>query len=236
MTIPLLDPINRAIERIFMAHHPFSAICFDCDGVIIDSMPTHVAAWVDAFANHGCTIDPLDIYIREGSTTVDVSRDVWQRHMGRPIDPDVQKQLIHDKETAYRERFQLSFFPEIPAILDICESHNIRVAMVTGTSSGNLTKSVPAEMLDRFDAIVTAESIANGKPAPDPYLKGAELLHLSPNNCLAVENAPYGIASAKGAGMTCVAIATSLAAEHVSEADRIFANHADFMAWLKATV
>jgi beta-phosphoglucomutase-like phosphatase (HAD superfamily) len=63
-----------------------------------------------------------------------------------------------------------------------------------------------AEMKYAFSATVSSEQVARGKPAPDVYLRAAELLGLHPRRCLAVEDSTNGILSAKGAGMSLVAI------------------------------
>ena len=67
--------------------------------------------------------------------------------------------------------------------------------------------------------IVAGDSVKHGKPCPDPYLKAAKLLKLFPDDCIVVENAPYGIESAKRAGMYCIAVTTSLPKEYLRKAD-----------------
>ena len=64
-------------------------------------------------------------------------------------------------------------------------------------------------------------NVKKGKPHPEPYLKAAEALSLKPAQCLVVENAPFGIESAKRAGMFCVAVATSLPKEYLKGADTV---------------
>jgi len=68
---------------------------------------------------------------------------------------------------------------------------------------------------------VSGDSVKRGKPYPDPYIKAAKILGLRPNDCLVIENAPYGIRSAKAAGMFCVAVTTSLPKEYLKKADVI---------------
>jgi len=69
--------------------------------------------------------------------------------------------------------------------------------------------------------VVTGDSVKKGKPHPEPYLKAASVLGLRPKQCLVVENAPFGIASAKKAGMFCIAITTSLPRDYLKQADII---------------
>jgi len=69
--------------------------------------------------------------------------------------------------------------------------------------------------------MVTGDMISHGKPHPEPYLKACRLLKVHPSECLVVENAPFGIESAKRAGLYTVALTTSLPAGYLSGADHI---------------
>jgi len=72
-----------------------------------------------------------------------------------------------------------------------------------------------------FDASVTGSDVTNKKPAPDIYLKAAELLDLRPVECLVVEDAVSGIKAAKAAGCRCLAVSTSFDRDQLSDADWI---------------
>ena len=76
--------------------------------------------------------------------------------------------------------------------------------------------------MDRFEAIVTADDVRRFKPNPDPYLKALEKLKQEPEGCLVVENAPAGVQSAKAAGLTCYAVASTLPPPYLQASDRIF--------------
>ena len=67
--------------------------------------------------------------------------------------------------------------------------------------------------------LVTADDVMNGKPHPEPYLKGAELLGVAAGECLVVEDAPAGIRAAHAAGMKAVGLTSTFAAEELEEAD-----------------
>jgi len=69
--------------------------------------------------------------------------------------------------------------------------------------------------------LVTAEDVTQGKPAPDPYLKGAELLRVQPQNCVVVEDAVAGIRSAHAAGMRVISLPSTYPVEELQEADAI---------------
>ena len=72
--------------------------------------------------------------------------------------------------------------------------------------------------------LVTADDVVNGKPHPEPYLKGAEGLGIDPKLCIAFEDAPAGIRAAQAAGMRVIALATTFPREELHEATAIIAN------------
>jgi len=72
-----------------------------------------------------------------------------------------------------------------------------------------------------FRAVVSSEDVAHGKPAPDIFLRTAELLEVSPKECCVIDDSVSGVEAAVAAGMTAVAITNSLPAEKLSRATTI---------------
>ncbi|MFA4984764.1 MAG: HAD family phosphatase, partial [Candidatus Omnitrophota bacterium] len=87
------------------------------------------------------------------------------------------------------------------------------------TPMRELSSIIPSGIRGLFDAIVSGDSVKKGKPHPEPYLEASRILGLRPQDCLVVENAPFGIESAKKAGMFCIAITTGLPREYLRQAD-----------------
>jgi sugar-phosphatase len=71
------------------------------------------------------------------------------------------------------------------------------------------------------ERFVTADDVENGKPHPEAYLKGAEILGAAPETCVVIEDAPAGVRSAKAAGMKVVAVATTHREKDLHEADAV---------------
>ena len=94
------------------------------------------------------------------------------------------------------------------------------MCLVTGTERKN-AEHMLGPLLARFDAVVTHELTTEEKPHPAPYLLGAKLLSTPPERCVAFENAPRGIASAKRAGARCIAITSTLPRERLLAADAV---------------
>ena len=84
--------------------------------------------------------------------------------------------------------------------------------------------SMPFTGVEMLEAVVTGSDVKNGKPSPEPYLKALKLLRVKAKEAVAIENAPFGVRSAKAAGLRCLALETSLSKEYLKEADAIFPN------------
>ena len=97
----------------------------------------------------------------------------------------------------------------------------IKTAIITGANRARLDELLAGHLKGFFEIAVTSDDVTNTKPFPEPYLKGAALLKLSPADCLVIENAPLGIRSAKEAGMTVIAVRTTLPDKYLRQADYI---------------
>jgi beta-phosphoglucomutase-like phosphatase (HAD superfamily) len=94
-------------------------------------------------------------------------------------------------------------------------------AVASSTSRTNLEAIFASTGLHEFfDAVVSAEDVVNGKPAPDVFLKAASLLGVPPKRCIVFEDALFGIEAAQRAGMKVVAVATTNPLDLLRHADR----------------
>jgi HAD superfamily hydrolase (TIGR01509 family) len=126
--------------------------------------------------------------------------------------------------------------PGIEPLLYDLRGRGYLLGLVTGSARSVVDESlVPTGVASFFEVIVAGDEVAAGKPDPEPYHTAAARLGIPPDQCLAVENAPLGIASAKASGMGCVALQTTLPAEQLSAADRVFPNVQAMRAWLFAS-
>jgi HAD superfamily hydrolase (TIGR01509 family) len=91
------------------------------------------------------------------------------------------------------------------------------------------TALATAGIADAFDTIVTSDDVVEPKPAPDLYLLACERLGVAPSEALALEDSPSGVAAAKAAGLTCIAV-PQFAETDVSAADRVIASLEDLLA------
>lgn len=207
------------------------AIIFDVDGVLVDSMRFQADAWVKAFQDVEITISREDIYELEGSNDNRLIKSIFEK-AGKEPEPEHFKQLP-EKKREILEFDRIRPFAGIVECLDELKQH-FKLAMVSGSSQHTVQKVVDKFFSGYFDVIVNGSDLERGKPDPDPYLKALEMLDLTRNECIVVENAPFGITAAKRAGLYCVAVASMLEPEKVQHADLVLEDHAYLLDYLKS--
>lgn len=198
----------------------FKAIIFDMDGVIVDSMPYHYISWFETLKPYGVSLTAFDIYEREG--------EMWQKslkelleHDGVEVNNKILNKAITVKKKLFKKYFKRFIFAGAEEFLNCIKNKDYKLALVSGTPEKEIRKILPGKIIKLFDVIVAGDHVKKGKPNPEPYLKAAKKLKLSPKDCAVVENAPLGIEAAKKAGMFCFAITTSLPKPFLKMADVI---------------
>ena len=188
----------------------FDAVIFDCDGTLVDSMPAHFDAWCEALAIYGAGgIFKEDVFFAMGGRpTRDIVVQLNDEYNLR-LDPVA---VAMAKRECFLKRLNMvTLIEEVAAFAERLRG-KVPMAIATGGSRMVIEKTLKiVGVSDWFDEVVTADDIVNGKPAPDIFLKAAELLGVEPSKCLALEDAPAGIISAQAAGMQVIAIPCPLA-------------------------
>jgi beta-phosphoglucomutase len=208
----------------------YRAVLFDLDGVILDTMKLHYEAFRHAFATLGIDVRPRDIYTREGMPSMKLGRALLEEYDVQASDEGLKK-VVDEKRELYRQiaAGKTRPFPGVPETLALLRESGIKLALVTGSNRKSVTQVIEeAGLADAFDAIVTGEDTPRGKPYPDPYEKGMQMLGVDKAFSVVVENAPLGIKSARGAGADyIIAVTTTLPEEYLKEADDIMPSFAD---------
>lgn len=194
------------------------------DGVIVDSMQYHANAWIEVFREYGLFLTREEVFKREGMSGVESIIDIFrEKHFPTPSEQELKKLL--EKKLEKFEKFIIDLFPYVKEILELVHKKGISIGLVTGSLKRSVKHVLPVDILQYFQTIVTVDDITNGKPHPEPYLRGLHMLGSNAKNTIAVENAPFGIMSAKAAGLVCYALETTLSKRLLSGADIIFHNH-----------
>jgi mannitol-1-/sugar-/sorbitol-6-phosphatase len=174
-------------------------LLFDLDGVLADSTPAVARVWT-IFANkHG--FDP---------------EETVRRAHGRPSIATIRELLPnanHIAESAVLERMEIEDIEDVVALPGAAELlHALptdKWTVVTSCTRALALVRLRAAGLPIPAQMVTSNDIVNGKPSPEPYLKGAELLGLAAADCVVVEDAPAGVRSGKAAGALVIALQTT---------------------------
>ncbi len=198
----------------------YKAVLFDMDGVITDSMPYHYEAWKHIFATCGISVTKNEIFVREGEKGEVTLRAILSSH-GKYLSDEAIKHLLSEKERIFRAIASPRLFTGAKECIETIHNRGKKLALVTGTSGTELRSNVPASLLSLFDAIVSGDMVSRGKPDPEPYLMALAHLGVQAHEAVVIENAPYGIRSAKAAGLYCIALTTSLPRSYLKDADLI---------------
>ncbi|NLO30177.1 MAG: HAD family phosphatase [Methanosarcina mazei] len=209
------------------------AIIFDMDGVLVDSMRFQADAWAKAFQDAGINIVREDIYELEGSNDKRLIKSIFKEARKEPEPEHFER--LPEKKRDLLEFDRIKPFEGIPECLDELKRH-FRLAMGSGSNRNTVGKIVDKFFSGYFDVVINGSDLERGKPDPDPYLKALEMLGLTKNECMVIENAPLGITAAKRAGLYCVAVASMLEPEKVQHADLVLEDHASLFDYLKSLI
>ncbi|MDD3087139.1 MAG: HAD family phosphatase [Candidatus Omnitrophica bacterium] len=208
------------------------AIIFDMDGVIIDSMPYHFLAWYEALRPYGVRVSCFDVYSKEGEKWEKTLKDLLGRAQIK-YSARMLKEIFLKRQIIFKKNFKRFIFQGVEDFLICLKRQGYILGLVTGSPIEEVEKILPAKIRLLFNSIVAGNQVKRGKPHPEPYLKCAQSIGLKPRQCLVVENAPFGIESAKKAGMFCVALTTSLPREYLSKADIVADKLSDIFGFIE---
>lgn len=188
-----------------------AGIVFDLDGVLVDSSTIVERHWRRWAALHSIDLDAI-LSISTGKRNLEVMREVAP-HL------DVEREAAAmDAE----EALDLDGLKRYPGSLELISSlPPNRWAIATSGARDTAAARLTAVGLPIPDVLVTADDVENGKPHPEPYTRAAILMGIPAIDCVAIEDAPSGIASATTAGMTAIGITSSVQASALNEAHAI---------------
>jgi len=192
-------------------------VIFDMDGVMVLTEEAHWQSWQRVAADRG---DELS-YESFASSFGQVNADCIPLMFGSGLSAEEIVRIGDDKERAFREIIAEDL-PLAPGLIELLADLRAAGALLAVGSSAppeNVDLVLDAGGLrEHFAAAVDATQVSRGKPAPDVFLRAAELLGIAPELCAVIEDAPSGIAAARAAGMKAVGVETTPAAEALQEA------------------
>jgi sugar-phosphatase len=187
-----------------------AAILFDLDGVLVNSTGSVDRQW-RAWAREKGIDEEAVIAVAHGVRSIEVIRAVAPH-----LDAAKETRELENREASDHD------ISVMPGAIDLVRSIPDTQWCVV-TSGTRLLASARLEFagIPRPKVMVAADDVVHGKPHPEPYLRGADLLGVNPADCLVIEDAPAGIRSAHAGRMKVIALASTYAAPALSEADAI---------------
>ena len=183
----------------------FAGYIFDLDGTLIDTMPLHYRAWDAAMRSAGLqvTLDEDLFYSLGGVPTVRVAELIGQ-HYKMAVDAE---RVFHEKEALFLELQADANLIQPVAEFARKAAATHPLAIASGGTRDIVQRSLElAGIHSLFRAVITADDVVHGKPAPDIFLLAARLLGVEPTRCLVFEDAEPGIKAALAAGMQVVRV------------------------------
>lgn len=208
----------------------FKGIVFDMDGTLAATEPLHMEAWLTVLHDAGFNFD--EHWFQQW---VGLSDRVLAEAVVRDYSPAWSVEELQERKrnlfhATARQKAEL--FVGLDQALAWLQSH-IPLALATSSSNLDAEAVFANTQLNRFfHTIVTSDRVDNLKPAPDPYLLACREIGLAPQDCVAFEDSPAGVTSAREAGLTVIGVTTSKTAGQLAEAHHIFPNTYDAIHWL----
>jgi sugar-phosphatase len=196
-----------------------AALLFDLDGVLINSTPAVTRVWYRWAVEHG--FDPDEVVARaHGRPSLTTVREYLPNSDHEAENREVERREIEDLEGVVPLPGALDLLASLPAD---------RWTIVTSCTRPLAEVRIKAAGLPLPAKMITSNDITDGKPHPDPYLKGAAVLGVASTECVVLEDVPAGIRSGKAAGARVIAFTTTVGEPALRDAgaDWILTNCAD---------
>ena len=188
-----------------------SAILFDLDGVLVDSTHSVTRQW-RIWANENNLDSAKLLEIAHGRRTIEVVQ-LLTPHLATA--DEVAK--IEQREAADTEGVRV-----MPGAAELVASiPNGRWGVVTSGTRHLATSRLGLANIPIPVVLISADDVVEGKPNPEPYLKGAQRLGVDPSECVVIEDAPAGILAAHAGGMKVIALASTYPVADLREAEAV---------------
>lgn len=216
----------------------FKAALIDMDGVLYDSMRGHAASWKKMCDEIGLDTDRDEFYMYEGMTGKATINLLMKRERGHEVSDEEAARLYAIKTANFKALGPAPVMPGAQRMIAALGALGMTRVLVTGSAQASLLDKLEHDYPGVFvdGRRVTALDVKQGKPYPEPYLKGASLVGADPADCMVVENAPLGVRAGKAAGcFVCVVMTGPVPREEfVKEgADKIFNSMEEFADYLE---
>lgn len=199
------------------------AVVFDFDGVLADTERLHLVALRDTLATRGWTLTDEDYFAHYLGYDDRGCMTEFARRQGVMLSGDTLHTMLGDKEERYASLVARGevLYPTARACIERL-ADVFPLAIASGSLRGEIEAILDAnDLLSYFSVIVGADDVTEGKPAPESYVRAVDLLGMTGAEAVAIEDSPWGLQSARGAGLRTIGITTSYAAHALTDAMRV---------------
>jgi HAD superfamily hydrolase (TIGR01509 family) len=180
------------------------AVAFDMDGLLIDSERLDRDLWQSVARQRGLDLPDAVHASLIGLREPDSHRRLAE-HFGADADLEAMRVEVGERWEHHALHGGITIKTGVERTLRLLEAHRIPKALATSSSRLKAQASL-GSMFRRMDVVVCGEDVAAGKPAPDIFLRAAEVLGVPPSCCLALEDSMNGLRSAQAAGMIAIMV------------------------------
>lgn len=191
--------MSSATEELWTAPAGTTALIFDCDGTLADTMPAHFLAWTAMLREYEIAFSEQRFYELGGMPGHKII-ELLSGETGVPV-ADIAAMVV-DKENRYLA--SVDAIQRVEPVCDVALRYHglLPMAVASGGEREIVTRTLTAiGMLDLFDALVGAEDTVLHKPEPDVFLEAARRLGADPATCVVFEDTDFGMEAAGRAGM-----------------------------------
>ncbi len=181
-----------------------AAVLWDMDGTLVDTEPYWIASEFAIVEENGGTWSHEHALNLVGNDLL-VSGRYIAEHSGIDLEPSQIVEQLLDRVVALVEQ-EVPWRPGARELLADLRDNGVRCALVTMSYRRFVAPILAALPPDTFEVVVTGDTVSQGKPHPEPYLKAAAILGVEPAETLAIEDSNTGARSAEAAGCTVLVV------------------------------
>jgi beta-phosphoglucomutase len=203
-----------------------SAVIFDVDGVLLDTVPYHFKAWHQLFAEEGYTFTHKD-YLEKVNG---LPRETGIKNVLTNITKTNIKKLTDRKQQYFMEHIAKSMPQPLPGVVSFLNALKTRDTLIGAASS---SKNAPALLMKagiahHFSIIISGADFKQSKPHPEIFILASQRLSINPESCTVIEDSYHGVQAAKNAKMRAIGVLSSNDEKIASLADFVVDSLKDY--------
>lgn len=202
------------------------------DGVVANTYPSHYHAYSVLRNEQGRPLPEEEFTPTFGFENLRAMEIL----LGPPADPEERLRDAARKEEIFREHIAANdaIYPGIRELIAELRRQGIRLALASAAPRANVEQILRSgQILDQLEFAMAVEDAPKPKPAPDIYLAALKRLQLSAADCWVIEDSLQGIEAAQGAGIRCLALATTRQPEELTHAEAVFASALELLDFVR---